>query len=383
MKRRDFLRKTGMGLAGLGTAGLGVAAPGLSAAGHLSGFRAPAPSSGRSLARASNPEALIMDAMGELRTIYEPPLVRKMLATGMDSITITLCDPKPLGAEALELAVDGVLEYDRYLEAHPELFVKATGTDHVDLARDTGRMGVFYLFQNSEQFGGDLDRVDMFYRMGVRSSQLTYNERNRAGVGCRAEGDDGGLTDFGRALVEKMNQMGMLVDLSHANMPTMADAIEHSAEPCVISHTACDAVYHHERNTTDANLRALADNGGVVGVCQLRPFLTHKKSDNLHTYFDHIDHAVQVCGVDHVCIGSDRDHRVIEMTPEYIAELRAEEGAQVQSSELPYFIDELNGPSRMTVVWDGLVGRGYSEDEVERIMGLNLYRLCARVLGVG
>lgn len=118
-----------------------------------------------------------------------------------------------------------------------------------------------------------------------------------------------------------------------------------------------------------------------MGVCQLRPFLTFKKQNNLHAYFDHIDHAVQVAGIEHVCIGSDRDHRVIEMTPEYEAELRAEEGSQVTSSELPYFIDELNGPGRMTVVWDGLVSRGYSENDVERIMGLNLYRLYADVIG--
>ncbi|MFQ5538192.1 MAG: dipeptidase [Gemmatimonadota bacterium] len=333
-----------------------------------------------SLAGDSHPDALIMDAMGELRPIYPPDLIREMLASGMDSITVTLCDPKPVGAEALQLAVDGLLEYDRFLREHPGLLLKASGTADVDAARASGRMAVFYLFQNSEQFGGDLDRVEMFHQLGVRSSQITYNDRNAAGVGCRAEGD-GGLTAFGRALVERMNDVGMLVDLSHANMATMADTIAHSREPCIISHTACDAVYRHVRNTTDANLRALAGKGGVVGICQLRPFLTSRKRDNLHTYFDHIDHAVQVCGIEHVCIGSDRDHRVITMTPEYVAKLRREEGSQVTDSELPYFIDELNGPRRMEVVWDGLVGRGYSEDDVERIMGLNLYRLYGEVLG--
>jgi membrane dipeptidase len=140
-------------------------------------------------------------------------------------------------------------------------------------------------------------------------------------------------------------------------------------------------VYAHERNTTDENLRALARRGGVVGICQLRPFLTAKKRDNLHAFFDHIDHAVAVCGVEHVCIGSDRDHRVIVMTPEYEAELRREEGSQVTASELPYFIDELNGPRRMEAVWDGLVKRGYAEGDVERIMGLNLLRLYRDVLG--
>ena len=332
------------------------------------------------LSSAPDPRALIMDAMGELRPIYEPPLVREMLASGMDSITVTLCDPKAEGAEALELAVDGLMEYDRYLAAHPDLFVKATSVADVDGARHSGRMAVFYLYQNTTQFDGDLDRVEMFYRLGLTSCQLTYNERNLVGVGCRAEGDDGGLTDFGRELIDRMNAVGMLVDLSHANMRTMAEAIEGSRVPAIISHTGCDAVHQHVRNTTDANLRRLADHGGVVGVCQLRPFLTLKKQDNLHAYFDHIDHAVRVAGLEGVCIGSDRDHRVIEMTPEYVAELRAEEGSQVVDHELPYFIDELNGPRRMEVVWDGLAGRGYSEDEIEKIMGLNLYRLYEEVI---
>lgn len=369
MNRRDLLR------GGIAAALAAVAAPRTALASRTGAHPDPRPDP------APNPDALIMDAMGELRTTYEPSLVREMLASGIDSITVTLCDPKPAGAEALELAVNGLLEYDRYLAAHPDLFVKATSVAQVDEAVDSGRMAVFYLYQNSVQFGDDLDRVDLFYRLGLRSCQLTYNERNRAGVGCRAAGDDGGLTGFGRALIERMNGIGMLVDLSHANMPTMADAIAHSRSPVHVSHTACDDLYPHERNTTDRNLRALAERGGVVGICQLRPFLTSDKPGSIEDYLDHIDHAVRVAGVEHVCIGSDRDHRVIEMTPDYVAELRSEEGAQVQGSELPYFVPELNGPRRMEAVWDGLVRRRYSEDEVERIMGLNLYRLVADVIG--
>lgn len=367
MDRRNFVR------AATGSVLAARAAPLNAAASHAA--------AGRIASQPNDPRALIMDAMGELRPIYEPSLVREMLASGTDSITVTLCDPKPEAGVPLELAVDGLHEYDRYLRGHPDLFVKGTSAGDVDLARRSGRMAVFYLYQNAVQFGNDLDRVSMFHDLGVRSSQITYNYRNLAGVGCRAHDDDGGLTEFGRALVERMNEVGMLIDLSHANMPTMADAVAHSRLPVIVSHTGCDAVHSHERNTTDENLRALADRGGVVGMCQLRPFLTHLKTGNLHAYFDHIDHAIQVAGSEHVCIGSDRDHRVIEMTPEYEAELRREEGAQVQNSELPYFIDELNGPGRMEVVWDGLVGRGHSADVIEGVMGRNLYRLYAEVLG--
>jgi membrane dipeptidase len=296
----------------------------------------------------------------------------------MDAITVTLCDPKPDGAAALELAVDSLLQHDRYLTANPQFFVKATSVADVERARRTGKLAVFYLFQNTVQFGNDLDRIDLFARLGLRSCQLTYNTKNLVGVGCWEEG---GLTPFGRQVIERMDERRMLIDLSHANMQTMAESIAHSKRPVIVSHTACMAVHTNRRNTTDANLRALAAKGGLVGICQMRPFLTTKKKDNLHAYFDHILHAIKVAGVEHVCIGSDRDHRVITLTPEYLAELKREEGSQVVENELPYFIDELNGPRRMEVVRDGLSNRGLTSADIDRVMGENLRRLYRAVIG--
>jgi membrane dipeptidase len=324
------------------------------------------------------PDALVWDAMGELREEYDAALIRDMLASGMDAITITLCDPKPEGAEALELAVDSLLQHDRFLARHPEFFVKATSVADVDRARRERKLAVFYLYQNTVQFGKDLDRVDLFHRMGLRSCQLTYNTKNHAGVGCW---DEGGVTPFGQELIARMNERRMLIDLSHANMQTMAGTVAASKAPVIVSHTACMAVHTNRRNTTDANMKAVASRGGVTGICQMRPFLTTKKQDNLHAYFDHLMHAIRVAGVEHVAIGSDRDHRVITLTPEYLAELKKEEGSQVVDSDLPYFINELNGPRRMEVVWDGLVKRGLSTGDVERVMGLNVRRLYREVIG--
>lgn len=323
-------------------------------------------------------DSLIIDAMGELRMEYTDDIVRAMLKSGMDAITITLCDPKPEGDEGLALAVDSLLEHDRYLASRPDFFIKATTAADIDRARRAGKLAVFYLYQNTVQFGTSLDRIDMFHRMGLRSCQLTYNTKNHAGVGCWEEG---GITPFGRQVIARMNTTRMLIDLSHANMQTMRETIAASTAPVIISHTACMAVHQNRRNTTDENLKALADRGGVVGICQMRPFLTTKKADNLHAYFDHILHAIKVAGIEHVGIGSDRDHRVITLSPEYIAELKKEEGAQVQDNELPYFINELNGPGRMEVVWDGLVKRGLPARDVARVMGGNVYRLYRDVMG--
>lgn len=324
-------------------------------------------------------DTLIIDAMGELRPEYTDDILRAMMRSGMDAITITLCDPKPEGDEALALALDSLVETDKYLASRPDLFIKASTVSDIDRARRAGKLAVFYLYQNTVQFGTSLDRIDLFHRLGLRSCQMTYNTKNHVGVGCW---EQGGITPFGRQSIARMNERRMLIDLSHANAQTMRETIAESKQPVIISHTACMAVHENRRNTPDDVLKQLADRGGVVGICQMRPFLTSKRgTEALPFYFDHILHAIKVAGVEHVGIGSDRDHRVITLSPEYVAELKKEEGSQVQDNELPYFIDELNGPSRMEVVWDGLVKRGLPTRDVERVMGGNVYRLYREVIG--
>lgn len=323
---------------------------------------------------------LSFDAMGELRLTYEPALIRQMHKSGIDAITVTLCDPKAYEVQAYEEALAAVRDHDAFIAAHPQLVRKATQVSDIEAARRDGQIAVFYLFQNTVQFGRDLDRVDQFHDLGVRSAQITYNDQNWAGSGCKELGANG-LTHFGQALIERMNARRMLIDLSHANMQTMADAIRASQAPVIISHTAASSVFANTRNTTDDNLRLLARHGGVVGLCQIRPFLTTKHEGALEEYFRHINHAVNICGADHVGIGSDRDHRVIRMDPAYVAELKAEEGANFNEAEWPLYINELNGPTRMEVVWDGLRARGHSAAVTEKIMGTNVRRIYQEVIG--
>jgi membrane dipeptidase len=258
--------------------------------------------------------------------------------------------------------------------------MKATSVDDIQTARDQGKIALFYLFQNSTQFGKDLDNVDVFYGLGVRSSQITYNYQNWAGAGCN-ELNGSGLTVYGHQLVEKMNDIGMLIDLSHANMKTMADTIEASAAPVIVSHSCCKALFEHNRNTTDENLKALADKGGMFGVTQMRPFMTRQVDNAVHFYYQHIEHALNVCGGDNVCIGSDRDHRRLVLTEEYLAELKREEGENFDRAEWPLYFEELNGPRRMETIWDGLARRGMSEGQLEKLFGLNIYRLYKEVIG--
>ncbi len=324
---------------------------------------------------------LILDANGEIRLTHPMSLIREVIASGTRSESVTVTDPKTFGEAALDQAIDDIMAYDRHIAENHDLLIKATGVADIHRAKAENKLAIFYQLQNTTPVHKDLDRVNMLYNLGLRSLQLTYNYQNYVGAGCR-ERTDAGLTVFGVELIERMNEIGMLVDSSHANMQTMKEAIEVSTVPTTVSHTACQSVHEHVRNTTDENLRLLADSGGVVGLCQIRPFITAVNSaDNVKYYFDHIAHAVNVAGVEHVCIGSDRDHRVIEDSEEELAVLLEEEGAQFQPADWPLYMPALNGPRRMEVVWDGVVGLGYSEDDVEKIMGLNLLRLYTEVIG--
>ena len=325
-------------------------------------------------------KALVLDAMGEIRAAYTDDLVREMLDAGMNSVTVTLCDPKSYEAGAYQLGMDGVLEYDRLIRDKNEFYLKATSTADIQRARDAGKIALFYLFQNSTQFGRDLDTLDVFYGLGVRSSQITYNWQNWAGSGCDEEAGSG-LTRFGHELVEKMNDIGMLIDLSHAGMRTMADTIAASSSPVIVSHTCCKALYDHNRNTTDENMRAIAEKGGLTGITQMRPFMTRQIDDAVHFYYQHIEHAVNVAGVDSVCIGSDRDHRRLVLSEEYIEELKREEGENFDRAMWPLYFEELNGPRRMETIWDGLASRGMADQDLEKIFGTNLLRLYDTVIG--
>jgi membrane dipeptidase len=328
----------------------------------------------------TGPGPVVFDALGEIRTVYTPDLVDRILDSGTRAISVTITDPKVDEADAFDHVLRDLAGYNLYLRGMPDHYVQATSVGGIDEALRSRRLAVFYNLQNSNPVGDDLSRVALLRRLGITSIQLTYNHHNRAGSGC-FEAPDNGLTAFGRDLIEEMERQRVLLDLSHVGMRTMAEAIAASTRPVIISHTACKALRPHRRNTTDGNMRAVADGGGVVGITQIRTFLTDARSDNLHVYFDHIDHAIRVAGVEHVGIGSDRDHRVIADTPEQLGQLLQEEGPQISPQDWPLYLEKLNGPHRMEVVRDELRRRGYPQSDIDRVMGGNVLRLYRDVVG--
>jgi membrane dipeptidase len=277
-----------------------------------------------------------------------------------------------------------VAAYERHIAAHAtrlELVRSGTGFDR---AASTGRIGILLYTQNASPLEDDVDRVAVLRRLGIRVIQLTYNTRNLLGDGC-LERTNVGLSTFGLEVVARMNTERMLVDVSHCGEATSLDAMHHSTAPVVVTHSGCRAVFDHPRNKSDQVLRTMADGGGMIGIMQLNPYLGPRERNTLEEYMAHIDHAIDVAGVEHVGIGSDREYKTI---PDTEAErLRLEqELARLRPStstgfRWPFFVSELNHPRRMETIAEALRRRGRSAREVDLIMGGNFRRLFGEVLG--
>jgi membrane dipeptidase len=337
-------------------------------------------------------KAIVIDALGGPgnvnRASDEAPLEAGELAdvrpSGLTAVNITLGSVGVL-ANAFEETVKSIAYWDREIDAHPEALLKVKSAADLKAAKSSGRLGLIYGFQDTLSLGDDVGRLDTFSRLGVRIIQLTYNRRNLLGDGCLESGN-AGLSGLGRRVVERMNELGVLVDLSHCGQRTTAEGIEASKKPVAITHSGCAALTDLPRNKPDAILRQLADKGGVVGI-YLMPFLRSKGQPMAEDLIRHIDHAVQVCGEDHVGIGTDGTISAVELTPEYLRKFhedianrrRLGISAPGESEEVYLFVPDLNTPRRFDTLAGLLSRRGYSDERVAKILGGNFARLFAEV----
>src|SRR5215469_3700658 len=223
-------------------------------------------------------------------------------ASGLSAVNITLGyvgGPE----EPFEYTLRTIGIWDEMLRAHPDDLLKIYTAADILRARDEGKIGIFYGFQNAAMMGTDASRVDIFADLGVRAVQLTYNPANQLGDGSMAP-ENRGLTPFGREVVARLNERRVMVDLSHSGEQTCLDAARASKSPISINHTGCRAVTDLPRNKTDAELRLVAEKGGFIGI-YFMPFLTASGHAKAEDVVAHIDHAVSVCGEDVVGIGTD------------------------------------------------------------------------------
>jgi membrane dipeptidase len=313
-----------------------------------------------------------------------PKFVADARASGVTAVNITVNEVGN-APNRFERAVAGIASVEHELTAHPDVFLKVLHVGHVAQAKASHRMGLIYGCQDSTMLEGELKRLSLFCDLGVRICQPTYNQRNAIGDGC-LESADRGLTQLGHDFVAEMNRLHMLVDLSHAGPRTIADGIAASKVPVAISHTGCRALVDVPRNTHDKDLKALADKGGVAGVYSM-PFLRASGQPHAADLIRHLEYAVNVCGEDHVGLGTDGSISGIELNAAYAAfqrkfyEDRAKAGlaAPGEAADVFNLIPEYNHPRRYKTLADDLSRRGWPSNRIDKILGQNFARLFAEV----
>jgi membrane dipeptidase len=373
MKRRDFLRTSGM-------AATAMMFPTTARAEQTQSWR-------------GYGAATVIDALGAPgsapfgeRVPLRASDIADVRASGLSAVNVTVSGVGSY-AKDFEETLRNITFWEQQIAAHSDALMKVTRSTDIAEAKKSGRLGMIYGFQDGTPLGESLERFDLFYDLGVRIIQFTYNMRNLVGDGCMEPGD-AGLSLFGRKLVARMNEKRVLVDLSHCGRRTTMESIEISQQPVAITHAGCAALTDLPRNKTDKLLRKLADKGGVFGI-YLMPFLRTSGQPMAEDVIQHIEHAVQVCGEDHVGIGTDGNVSAHSVTPEFRKAFQEEIAkrrklgiaAKGEREDAFTFVPDPNMPRRFETIAYLLSRRGYSDSRIEKIIGGNFARLFREVWG--
>jgi membrane dipeptidase len=246
----------------------------------------------------------------------------------------------------------------RFQAEHTNVLSPATSAADIERAKGQGKIAGILSMEGAEGLEGDLGVLRMMYRLGVRWVGLTWSRRNQAGDGVAELCTGGGLTEFGSALVQEMNRLGMIVDIAHLAPAGVRDVFEVCEEPVVASHANAHALCGVPRNLTDEQMEQIAASGGIVGAVYVPGFITDGEAPaTLEMLLDHVDHMVHVMGVDHVGLGSDFDGF---------------------GGPPPVGLEDVSCVPGITV---GLLARGYGAQEVQKILGGNWLRVIREVVG--
>jgi membrane dipeptidase len=289
--------------------------------------------------------------------------------------------------EPFEHSVAEIAKWNQLIAQNSKMLCKVLTAEDIVNAKKDSKVGVIFGFQNAAMLGSDAQRAAIFAGLGVRIVQLTYNVRNQLGDGSMVA-ENKGLTAFGHECVEALNANNLVIDLSHSGEQTCLDAIAASKRPICISHTGCRALSDLPRNKSDKELRLLADKGGVVGI-YFMPFLKEDSFPNAMDVVRHIEHAINICGEDHVGIGTDGGttriddmqafHRLIDAEVEQ--RQKAGISAKGEKKGVVPMIPDLQGPEQFQQLADMLYRRGHSSTRIEKILGGNFLRLNRDIWG--
>jgi membrane dipeptidase len=263
-----------------------------------------------------------------------------------------------------------IKDYYAALDTYPDKLRLVRTADDIVEAKARGQLGLILGFQTASPIEDDLTNLGIFHALGVRIVQLTYMGRNLAGDGCYEPRDEG-LTYFGMQIVRELNRLGMVVDLSHVGWKTAMDAVSMSTQPVLLSHSNPYRLCQNKRNVPDDLIRKVADAGGCIGVnghpafCELVP----GQRPTLKEYLDILDDLVRLVGVDHVSLGTD-------LFEGFTAWQALRWNKRYDELKNPWgTVDGLGRAADIPGITRGLVVRGYSDSDIEKILGLNLLRV--------
>ncbi len=233
----------------------------------------------------------------------------------------------------------------------------ATNYEQIKNTIDADKIAAILSIEGGEALEGDLGVLRMLYRLGVRLLTLTWNQRNQIADGAGESRTGSRLTEFGIKVVEEMNNIGMLIDVSHLSESCFWDVVKKSKSPIVASHSNCYALCPHLRNLKDEQIKAIADKNGLIGVTYVNDFLINKKREStIKDVVEHINHLVKIVGLDYVGLGSDFDG----------------------TKKLPL---GLEGTDKVPNITEELLNQGYKTKDIKKILGENWLRVFKKVVG--
>lgn len=282
------------------------------------------------------------------------------------------------GPNAYEEVLKFFAAWNGFIANNDAYFIRIDSASDLDRVKSSGKLGILLGLQNSDQFRRP-DDVDFFRSLGQRVSQLTYNSRNLIGNGSTERRDDG-ISDFGVAIIERMNKVRMAVDVSHCGDRTTLDAFEISKKPVLITHSNCRVLAGgHPRDKTDEAIRKIGETGSVMGITGVRMFVKDTEPTTIEDVLDHYDHVRKLIGPEHLGVGSDIDlYGYDKMPPALNKQLRASYKGSYGFRER-IDIEGLDHPKRMFDLTEGLIRRKYTDADILGILGGNFTRVLKQI----
>jgi len=314
--------------------------------------------------------ATVIDGLNVSR--WESPAVYRSVHAG----GVTAFNATTAIWEGYRETMDNIAAWLRRFDEYGDTLMQALTVDDILQAKREGKTAVIIGWQNATPIENDLNRLVLFHALGVRIVQLTYNERNLLGNGCYERSDDG-LSNFGVDAVREMNELGILIDLSHVGDRTTLDTIEVSEQPVAFTHANARSFFNHMRNKTDDALKLLVEKGGVVGANAFPTFLHNGYESTLSDFVDAIDDLVERVGINHVAIGTDFCQDQPHSFFEWLFTLQG-----TKYRPMPLDIPDphhhphgFETPDRMPDLAEALLSRGYSGEDTSKVLGGNWLRL--------